>query len=73
MHKIFTLYTRHNPFQSGLLSGRNLKYEEGMSSQSQKVMKTLPSTYSLSLIMGYAAALQVVKTHEGFRFDLIAN
>jgi hypothetical protein len=36
-------------------------------------LKPLPSDFSLSLIMGYAAALNVVKMNEDLKFELIAN
>lgn len=73
MQKMFTLYTLTHSFSQERFPGRKISQKKEMSPLNPGVMKPVPSQLSLSLITGYAAALQVVRTHDGLRFDLIIN
>jgi hypothetical protein len=73
MHKTFTFYQNH--IFSVNLQGTNRK-KPVICKESNKnfcSQNLLPSAWSLSLIMGYASALQVMKTATGEKINLIIN
>jgi hypothetical protein len=70
MFKTFTFSSGHF-FPQNIKTSR--KVEDSVKAGIRPQLKPLPSDFSLSLIMGYAAALNVVKMNEDLQFRLIAN